>query len=272
MRVTELRKREEERRALAAATITTIDRDTDFEMISVQPNVSPAYIYSDNAGSSDSANETNENENIFLDEVEATMAKFLVHLMSPDGGKRENKSSVQTVQEVRTVVRVLDNKVYNLVNRYEVRDRFFRDYLDKKCKPGTSKHYMSSLISFIDFAISENLELPLCTNEDYTVMKLFLYKWRKVYNKEIDERKWVDEADTLEALVTSEQKANFDQGASARNAVKLFGRVVEDKYFVPTLLEFTNMRDCLMTVIALANAHRSGVSANMKLEEFRKAK
>ena len=38
------------------------------------------------------------------------------------------------------------------------------------------------------------------------------------------------------------------------------------------LLEFTNLRDYLMTIIALANAHRSGVSANMMLTEFKRAK
>ena len=259
--VRESRKREEQRKAWASE-----EHETETE---VQQNILSATIHTDSESLSDSNKTTAETK---FGEVDAVMAKFLAHLLSPDGGKREYKSSMQTVQEVRTTISALNDKVYNLVDRYQVRDNFFRDNLDKKCKPGTSKHYMSSLISFMDFAISEELMLPSCTIEDFTIMKLCLYKWRKVYNKQIEEQRWIDETDDLEILVTPEQKGIFDKGELSRNAVKLFGRVAEDENFSASLLEYTNMRDYLMTTIALANAHRSGVSANMKIDEFVKAK
>ena len=110
-------------------------------------------------------------------EVNIVMSKFLHHLLSPDGGKRQRKSALQTVREVRTMAFVLDNKVENLLDRFKVRDDFLRDYLEKKRKPGTSKHYISSLISFMDFAISDELKLPGCISDDYISMKLRLYNW-----------------------------------------------------------------------------------------------
>ena len=62
-------------------------------------------------------------------------------------------------EKFRTMAFVLDNKVENLLDRFKVRDDFLRDYLDKKRKPGTSKHYISSLISFMDFAISDEVKI-----------------------------------------------------------------------------------------------------------------
>ena len=153
-----------------------------------------------------------------------------------------------------------------------MRDRFFRDYLDAKSKPGTSKHYMSSLISFLSFAITENIEINSYTLDDYTSMKLRLFNWRKIYNKEIKEQKWIDDDNQMEVLITPEQVALFEQGELARTAVKLFGKVAEDPEYLTSLSEYTNMRDYLMAGIGLANAHRSGVAANMKFEEFQKAK
>ena len=203
--------------------------------------------------------------------TEAVMAKFLSYLLSVDGGKRERKSSVQVVTEVRTVVSVLDGKVENLLERYEVRDRFFKNYLDVRRKPGTSKHYIGSLISFMDFVLSEDLQFSGYTKDDILSMKLRLYSWRKVYNNLIDDQKWVNEEEDREVLVTPEQISIFERGEFSRKAIKLFGQADNSTSYNTTHLEYTNMRDFLLTIIALANAHRSGVAANMTIKEFRNA-
>ena len=144
------------------------------------------------------------------------------------------------------------------MDRLKVWDSFFRDYLDAKCKPGTSKHYMPSLFTFMDFGISESLDIPLCTTEDFTAMKLRLYNWIKLYNKKISEQRWETEDEQQEVLITPEQLAIFQQGEMARKAITTFGYVSEDENFEPSLLQYTIIRDFIMTLIALANAHRSG--------------
>ena len=93
-------------------------------------------------------------------------------------------------------------------------------------------------------------------------MKLRLYNWRKLYNKKISEQKWETEEEQ-QVLITPEQLAIFQQGEMTRKAITSFGYVSDDVNFEPSLLQYTTMRDYIMTVIALANAHRSGVSANM---------
>lgn len=199
---------------------------------------------------------------------EATLKLFLNFLMSPDGGRCDSKSSAQAVQEVRTVIRYLGGDIMNIVNSSKLRDDFFRDYLDKKSKPGTSKHYIRSIIKFMDFAISEEIALPPCTSDDFTAMKLRLHNWRKSYNKSVDKQTWENMENKISSLVTPEQVQLFENGELARSAIKIFGATVDDDCFVPSMLEYTTTRDYLMTKIALLNAHRSGVSANMVVKEF----
>lgn len=214
--------------------------------------------------------EHNDSEGSTSFDNNGTMQQFLAYLMSPDGGQRERKSSLQAVSEVRTVVNVLGGQLINLFNKNKIRDDFFVNYLDKKSKPATSKHYMSSLISFMEFAVSEGLELPELGVDDFITAKLRLHKWRKTYNKVIDEQRWDREEAQMELLVSPDQWATFECSELARNAVKLLGTASESEVF--TMLEYTNVRDYLMTVIALQNAHRAGVASNLTLEEFGKRK
>lgn len=135
--------------------------------------------------------EANENETYGI-QTNAIMQRFLVYLMSPDAGRRERKSSLQVVTEVRTIVSFFSGNVVNLFNKNKVRDEFFvfLNYFDKVRNPATSKHYMSSLISFMEFKISDDLSLPGLTVDDFITTKLFLHKWRKSYNKEVTAERW----------------------------------------------------------------------------------
>ena len=117
-----------------------------------------------------------------------TLARFLDYLLSPDGGQRENKSLLQTVNEVKCAINVLDGKVGNVFDKRKMRDKFFRDFLDKKAKPGTAKHYLTSLVSFVDFAIADELNVPGYQPEDFLKTRLRFSNWRKTYTKLVDER------------------------------------------------------------------------------------
>ena len=51
------------------------------------------------------------------DFVRVTMAQFLEHMLSPDGGQRDRKSAIQTVNEVRCIINILDGMLKNLFER-----------------------------------------------------------------------------------------------------------------------------------------------------------
>ena len=122
----------------------------------------------------------------------------------------------------------------------------------------------------MEFLISDEIDIPPCTHDDFMSLKLRLYSWRKSYNKQVDEQRWCHYEDDMEALITPEQVSTFESGELARTAIKLFGKVSVEDNFNPSMLEYTNMRDYLITTIALANAPRFGVSANMVIGEYEK--
>lgn len=65
-------------------------------------------------------------------EVDRAMSLFLAYMMSPDGGRRENKSAIQAVTEVRSVVDKIGGNLSDLLERKKVRDDFFVEVLDSR--------------------------------------------------------------------------------------------------------------------------------------------
>ena len=190
-------------------------------------------------------------------EIEDTMCLFLNFLLSADCNFRDPKSSKQTVQEVRSVLTYV-GQFLNIFDRSKVRDGFFKQHLDPKSKPSTSKRYLSSLISFMDFGISEGLDhLPYeIPKGDFVSMKLRFSNWRKAYGKKCEAQYWENEEELQEVLITEEQIATYEDGEMARNAIKLIGTSMEDESFLCSRSDFVMVRDYLLTAIALANAHR----------------
>ena len=149
------------------------------------------------------------------------MLLFLAYLLSLFSGVREKTSSLQTVREERTILNYLGGKLENLLDPVKIREDFFRNYLNLKRKPGTSKHYASSIISFIDYATVEDLKINGHSCDDYTAMKLRFCNWRKTYGRLVEDKKWEFEEEFRDVLVTPEQLAIFERGELARKAIKL---------------------------------------------------
>ena len=124
----------------------------------------------------------------------------------------------------------------------------------------------------MDFGLAEDLAVPGCNSDDFVRMRLRFYHWRRSYTKLVECNKWENEMEEMEVLVTPEQCTIFEDGEYARKAVKIIGQATGNNSFVPTMLEFTVVRDYLLATIALANGHRSGVSSNMTMAEYERAK
>lgn len=95
-------------------------------------------------------------------------------------------------------------------------------------------------------------------------------KWSKSYNCAVRKHKFnrADEEEQ-EALVTPQQVSIFESSSVSRNAIMLFGEYSSDSPPILTQTDYCCKRDYLITEINLQNKHRSGVSSNMTLEEFR---
>jgi len=172
------------------------------------------------------------------------------------------------------MINILDRNILNLFNATKLRDDFFLGNLEKRCTPETCKHYLQSFISFLEFMIyepnsKETMRFPPSA-QDCLSLKLRMVKWRQSYNKAVDERRWEIEGDENDALITPDQVEIFEQGAMSRQVIKLFGNILDNPSYIVGATEYTNIKDYLIVSIALVNAHRSGVAANMTIEEFEK--
>uniref|UniRef100_A0A7M6DQT6 Uncharacterized protein n=1 Tax=Clytia hemisphaerica TaxID=252671 RepID=A0A7M6DQT6_9CNID len=198
--------------------------------------------------------------------IDYAMIMFERYLISVEGNFRDKRSAKQCVQEVKTVALHLGSLVA-LFDKKKVRDGFFQSYLDPKSKPSTSKHYLTSLISFMGFVITEGLEslADIVNQDDVVAMKLRLGNWRKAYGKKQDVLRWERDDEINEVLVTLDQIKTFEESEQAINAITILEQETD---LLPSRNEFLTVRDYLFARIALANAHRTGVCANMTMKEY----
>ena len=142
---------------------------------------------------------------------------------------------------------------------------------NKITKAGSIKIYLLSLRSFFQFLLSKdedhNVDIQLLTKADFQLkQRIRLYaKKAKLYSHQ---RK----ADDMEMLIDKCQVEKYETGKSHKKAEDLFA-AVENGYKTPlNSTEYCIMRDCLFPIIALGCAQRPGVSVNMKVKEFLRAK
>ena len=75
----------------------------------------------------------------------------------------------------------------------------------------------------------------------------------------------------MDVLITPEQIEKYEQSQEARVAVKLFGEYMLESCPPLNRNDYCSMREYLFWQISLQNTHRSGVCANMTIEEFKTA-
>ena len=101
-------------------------------------------------------------------------------------------------------------------------------------------------------------------------MKLRLGLWRERYSVEDKGLSFVREAEDYRMLVTPEQVQSYERSDHAMLAKELFQQLKLTKRAV-TQTEYCCVRDHMYSVIHFGTGHRSGVSANLLMSEFRKA-
>ena len=71
-------------------------------------------------------------------------------------------------------------------------------------------------------------------------------------------------------LITPEQISNFEGSESAREAKEILHKMKHGREAL-TIRQFCTVRDYLLTRIEILTCHRSGVSKNVTVEEFKRA-
>ena len=110
------------------------------------------------------------------------------------------------------------------------------------------------------------LGILLFASNNYFI--LYLVQWWKSFKGKDKIQRHMAKADDQEMLIDANQVKAYDEGQVKQAAISLFKKLSSD--LTLTRKEYCIVRDYLIVEIGLANAHRSGVAANMTLSEFSK--
>ena len=209
---------------------------------------------------------------------ERIINKFLIWIQSADGGLKNVKSATQHARQVSVMLHAVDENenILCLLDKSLLLNKFLEQHAkENNYTPNTIKSYLMSARHFCKFLLSyENaLDRELSVEEKQRIdsmcytFKTWSTSYRKLTNKRMLDRMDQD----FENLVTPEKVTQFEQSATAREAVKILGELTNDSHDIEiTQTAFVTVRDYLMTQIVLSNANRSGVLANLTVDEFNK--
>lgn len=205
-------------------------------------------------------------------QLEEQLRQFEDWMRSPDGGLKNPKSVKQHASQLRAIL--ISERKANLSALWDncVLDTFLSYAQSKAFLPATVKAYLNSLRHFYIYVTSTN-SLHYSDEEAKNIeqLKQRVAAWTTAFRKDCCKHQQKKMSDDLNRLVTPEQLRQFKSSDIAMCAVKLIGTICTTDHLV-SQTDFVTVRDFLIATIAVANANRSGVLANMTLQEFQKAR
>ena len=198
---------------------------------------------------------------------------FATWLQTADGGRKPEKMSRQHASQINKMLAVIDPKdLASLFDRKLIRDTFLKNHAENAYKPDTIKSYLLSLRYFCSFVLTERPDAVRVNEAGVRLIDEKARLWSSSYKKVSQCRHLEKQDEDLSNLITPEMVAEYEQSESARRAVALISQLSGAHCLQIHQAEYTLIRDFILTQIAIANAHRSGVLANMTLGEFNKAR
>ena len=205
------------------------------------------------------------------DEMERTLNDFSEFLVGPDKD-RQARSVEAVVGDVRRIIRTVKATSFSVLldNDMEIlKDKYLNSYcVEHKIEPGSIAKYLISFIDLLNFFIIRKINI--CTSKEEIIRcKLLLENWKKVYLRKDKKLKPLKREKDLKMLVNADQIQLYESSEKCKIAKSLFHRLKEDLNNAISQNEFVAFRDHILYKIHFTSAHRSGLSANMTMEEFK---
>ena len=143
---------------------------------------------------------------------------------------------------------------------------------EKKYTADTMKAYLLSLRHFCTYVIAEK---PASVDVDPVLVRQIQEKarlWSMSYRKDSKRRHLEKMSNDLNNLVTPEQINEYERSEAAWSAIAHLEHLSGAHSLQVNQSVYTTVRDFILLEITIANAHRSGVLANMTMQEYKKAK
>ena len=209
------------------------------------------------------------------DYIENLLESFYLYLIGPDRS-RNPKSIKEVMDDVRRIL-VAVGATIDLSIVFDERATTLRDkYLMGHCvnrgtKPSSIRKYLYYFIDFCTFLLTEKCSVEGVSFDDILTVKLRVQMWWKSYSSKEKGQRHVRNAQDFEMLVTPEQVQIYEKSMHATTAKNLFAELKIANRSI-SQQEYCCMRDDLYTIIHFGHGHRSGVSANLLMSEYLKAK
>lgn len=208
--------------------------------------------------------------------VENLIEKFSYYMIGPDRNRKERSINVIVGDVRRIFVAIgMENDVSKVFKNggTDFRDNYLVNYCsEKQTKAASIKKYLYSLKDFCDFLVAEDIKVEGVVQHDIHTMIGKIQQWRKNYKTQERLARHIRLAQDQEMLVTQEQVSRYNNCENAAIALLLFEKLSENSDYNLSQHEYCLMRDHLCATIHFTLAQRSGVTANMTIDEFWHAK
>lgn len=206
------------------------------------------------------------------EDMESIFKKFFDFLNGPDVN-RNHDSCQQVVGDLRRICRVVNaSSLADLFKKNFIRDNYLYTHCREKCFTAeTIKKYLRTLIDFSNFLLSEE-PLSEVSSDDALRMKILVTEWIKRQSKTGKMEAWQKVEEKRKVLVDDEQINIYESGENARSARKYFNILEKGEILNLTKSIYITMRDHLFIQIHFSNGNRSGVTANLTVQEFQDAR
>ena len=202
------------------------------------------------------------------------LRQFEVWLQTPDGEKRDSKTSKQHSSQMAGLLNAIDETfdIYSLLDLNIVSSVFLESYVKKKnYEAGTIKSYLMSLRHFYTFLLSDKPSDLHFNVNDVRAAREKVRLWSTSYKREMCTGRWVKLAKDQSNLLNPSDIQDFEKSEAAREAVKTIGELSvasNDGKKNVTQAKYILVRDFLLVQIFIDNANRPGVLSCMTMKEF----
>ena len=140
--------------------------------------------------------------------------------------------------------------------------------LRRNTEPGSIKKYIISIIDFVSYLIVMRVNIGI-PNEDLVRWKLLLDVWKGTYLKHEKKLHPLKREADLKMLETTDQVDQYEKSKNCILVKKLFKELEENPWKPISQKESVGFRDHVLCKIHFQSAHRSGILANITIDEFR---
>lgn len=204
-----------------------------------------------------------------VEEEIRVMSSFCSWLQSACGGRKDKKLSKQHGLQLLRILKTIDpsQQFQSLFNKTLLRYTFLKQ-AEKKYTADTMRAYLLSLRHLCTYVIAEK---PASVDVDPVLLCQIQEKarlWSMSFRKDSKRRHL--EKMMIFNLVTPEQINEYECSEVAWSAIAYLEHLSETHSLQVNQSVYTIVRNFILLEITFANMHRSVVSANMTMQEYKK--